>query len=197
MYDVNDRMNEILTRAQHSVGKRIPVASSTKMLDRSLRQRRKNLLGSHITLWSLLEKENAISDEDIDIFASYLARQTLQFWRPRGKDAETFCYRFYRLSLFALLSGSVQESIDDLIQLSGALVRSKQVFQIAMEDMLPPRLFSELLHFLEDAEEEFFVPFLEPHFEDAVLYTVASFLGTLAVPGEKHNTRESEGQNSV
>ena len=91
--------------------------------------------------------------------------------------------------MFALLNGAIRECADDIIQLSGALVRSKQVFRIAMEDLLPPSLFGELFHFLDDSDDDFFTP----HFEDAVVYTVASFLGTLSTSGTTSITQESEG----
>lgn len=189
MYDSNDRTNEFIARAQAQMRRSWPGVTTPQMLDRELRRRRKNYLCSHISVWSLVEKGGVVANEDVDALADCFVRRTLLFWNRTGEDAESYCYHFYHLTLFGLLSGEIRECIDDLIQLSGALVRSREVFRIAMQDIVPPEMFAELFHFVEDYDDDFYTP----HFEDAVLYAVASFLGTLKIPGTHTNDVENEG----
>lgn len=188
-YEANDRLSEILTRAHSHIGRRTPVAGSPHMLERELRHRRKLYLGSHVPLFGLLEKDDVVYDEDIETLSHYLAEQTLLFWMHKDEEARKFCYHFYHLSLFALLSGAIQECADDIIQLSESLVRSKTAVRIVLEDLLPPNLFSELYHFLYETNEDYFTV----HFSDSVFYAVAAFLGALATRGETSTTQESEG----
>ena len=188
---VYERVGEILARARVQSSRRTPVAGSSRILEQELRKRRKNYLGSHITLWSLLETEGVVDDATIDALAHHLSKQTLLFWRYKDEAAEDFCYHFYRLSMFALLSGVIRECVDDIIQLSSVLVRSKEVFRIAQQDLLPPRMFAELFDFLENSDAAFYTP----HFEDAVLFTIASFLGVLTEPKSSPQSIESEDRN--
>ncbi len=182
------KISEILTCARSQIRMPAPTVSAPKILEKELRRRRKHYLGSYISLRNILEDSGGVNNEVVDALSQHLAKQTLLYWCYNDNDAESFCYHFYRLTMFALLSGEVRECVDDIIQICSAMVRSKEVFQIVEQDMLPPEMFSELFSFLEDSCDEYFTM----HFEDAVLFTIASFLGVLANPGASSATDNGE-----
>lgn len=179
--DTYDKLHNILARRDFYVRRGAPVAHSAAEIEKELRRRRKLYLGSHVSLRTLLEVDDCVDDEAIDALAHHLSDQTIPYWHHRDDEAKRFCYQFYRLALFGLLYGGVRECADDIIQLCSALVRSRAVFRIAEQELLPPHMFGELFEFLEDADDAYFTV----HFEDAVLYAVASFMGAI----ERENTR--------
>ena len=189
VYDEQEKLDEILSRVQAQVDRRTPAARSPHILERELRSRRKSYLGSHISLRSLLAADGVVDDVSVDVLANHLTQLTLQFWRYKDEAAEVFCYRFYRLSIFVLMCDEIRECVDDIIQICGALVRSKEVFRIAVKDLVQPERYPELFRFLEDSEEAF----LSPHFEDSVLYAIASFLGALS--GVRNNAQYTESED--
>ena len=188
-YESHNRINDILTRARSRVIRSAPVAHSRQEIEQELYRRRKNYLGSDIPLKYLLETNGVVEDRDIDALAHYLSEQTQQFWNRKDAEAKDFCYRFYRLSMFALRYGNIRECVDDIFQLCQAMLRSREVFRYAEEDLLPPKMFCELYEFLDDADDTYFTP----HFEDAVLFAIASLLGALDEAGRDTELNESEG----
>lgn len=183
-------INEIMERVRSQKQGRFPTASSSAQLEQALRARRKIYLGSHIHLRSLLETDGVVEDEAIDVLAGYLSQKALLYWNHKSADAQNFSYRFFRITIFALLRGEIRECVDDIIQMCSAMIRSRDVYRIVEQDLLPVEMFGELFEFLEESDDAFF----SPDFEDSVLFAIATLLRTLREPSASREDDESEDE---
>lgn len=166
-------------QAQLQNRSKAPDYLSVSSVRTEIRTRRKHILGSYISVRTLICDSKTISDAYVEDLSRFLAGRTIRLWVNKGADAENFCYRFYVLALYALASGNVgDESIDDIIQLAECLVRSKDIFITVMRNLLPTDMISELFSFVESDE----CSCVTATFEDAVLGAVAVLLGVLADP---------------
>lgn len=144
-----------------------------------IRERRKHILGSHISLFPFVCNGTEINETYVEELSISLADRTVCFWGKRTAEATSFCRRFYILAFYALASGEVgDESIDDVIQLAECLVRSRDVFVTVLRSLLPVDMVSELFNFVEAYDDSYF----SATFEDAVLGAIAVLLGVLADP---------------
>ncbi len=156
-----------------------PFSDSLSDIRKELRQRRKRFLGSHVSVCEMVKRDGIIDESLIQSLCEFLTERTVPFWDNKHKDAKTFCFRFYELSVYSLLYGNLSvECIDDIIQLAECLVRSRKVFKIALKEMLPSNMIGELFDFTESYNDIFFTS----SFEDAVLGSISVFLGVLSDP---------------
>lgn len=175
----NKIVAEAINRARSLSKRGSPFADKLSSVQQELRNRRKQFLGSYVPARELLLSDAGINDASIDALSRYLSAKTLAFWNVKGEDTEEFCFRFYRLALYALTGGKVAcECIDDILRLSECLVRSRDVFVIAMKEMLPANMIGELYDFTESYSDEYY----SVSFEDATLGGVCVFLGVLEDP---------------
>lgn len=174
----DDLISQMMQRVRRQTRRNSAFSDSLSDVQKELRTRRKFFLGSHVSLRMLVcaGDNNGIDESAVDALSNYLAGRSAYFWKPQNANAETFLFRFYRLAITAIGGGNVgQESIDDLLQLATALVRSRRVFMIAMEDMLPAGMKEELVDFVENTDELYF----GYGAEDAILGGLCVFLGVL------------------
>lgn len=160
---------------------------------KELRQRRKTFLGSYRSLKEIVSISGKVNEEYIKQFCNFLSYRTSLLWSDKIFDAETFCHRFFTLSVHALAFNDLaDECIDDVIQLAECFVRSKSVFVTVMEQLLAPEMISELHDFVNEYDEEIFTPY----FEDAVLGAVAIYTGTLKEPIVNADKQKLKEQNN-
>ena len=146
---------------------------------KEMRQRRKHLIGSYISLERIVCSNEGFDETAAEELSKYLAERTVCFWTRQDPGAWRFCYRYYLLAISALAGGEVgEESVDDIIQLAECLVRSRETYIIVMKDLLPSDMIGELFDFTESYDDAFF----SAAFEDAVMGAVAVFLGSLSDP---------------
>ena len=154
-----------------------------------LRLRRKNLIGSYISLEEIVGQGDAISEPLVEELSEYLAQRTVTLWPQQSAINVPLYKSFYSLAITAVASGKVgNESVDDIIQLAECLVRSRDIFTDVMRNLLPLDRIGELFRFVSAEESCFAVGF-----EDAVLGSVAIFLGALEDPITDTETDTSEG----
>lgn len=157
------------------------------MVNRELRTRRKNFLGSHFSLRSLVYDDNGFNYSAVVELSRYLSKRTAHFWNLDHSEAETFCFRFYVLAITAITHELIaQECVDDILQFAHCLTGSKQTFSVVMKDMLPTNFDNELQEFLSDYPDSFY----NSTFEDGVLGAVCVLLGVIDDPV----TAERSGQ---
>ena len=158
---------------------RNPFTDNLSEIRKELRQRRKNFLGSYISIKPFIETNGTYDEEKAEHFYQYLANRTAYLWEKQDVESLTFCLRFYKIATACLRFADISnECVDDVIQLAECLVRSRRVFVIAGKDMLPFEMISELFDFTESYDESFFLA----SFEDAVLGAIAILLGALTDP---------------
>ena len=160
-----------------------PFSDSLSDVRKELRQRRKRFLGSYVPVCNMVKKDGIVDETLVHSLCELLAERTVYFWDNKPEEAQIFCVRFYKLAIYSLLCEKLStECIDDIIQLAECLVRSRKIFKIALKDMLPSNLIGELFDFTESYDESFFTS----TFEDAVLGSIAVFLGVLSDPTKKY-----------
>jgi len=184
-----ERTSEIITNARLYAQRDVPAAKSKQQLKTEIYRRRQLYLGSDVSLRDILADGGDVSNESIEAFSGYMADRTVLFWRHNDEQARNFCYEFYRISLHALLSGMVRECVDDLIRLSGVLIRARRAYSTTVMCYLPADMVVDVLKFLDSGKESY----LSVHFEDAVLYAVASLLGALNQTGSLSAERRMVG----
>lgn len=177
---LREPLDELLQAARQQRRNRPPIADKLSSVQRELRQRRQALLGSYISARDLFVDENGPNKEAIQVLSKYLANRTVCFWTNKPVDAETVCFRFYRLVFHALCSGQLgRECVDDIFQFSDILVRNRRAFLIAMKDLLPVDMVGELFDFMDSTAQP---NFFSPYWGDAVLAGISVFLGVLTDP---------------
>lgn len=173
-----DKSLELVEKARGQI-RRMSSFEDISSIRKEIRQRRKHLIGSYISLERIVLSNEGLNEAATEELSKYLAERTVCFWNQQDPDAWHFCYRYYRLAISALASGGVgEESVDDIIQLAECLVRSRETYIIVMKGLLPADMIGELFDFTESYEDAFF----SASFEDAVLGAVAVFLGSLSAP---------------
>lgn len=173
--------NELVVQAINKINNKTkrtsPFSNNLASVQQELRQRRKQFLCTYVPTREFMLSASGFDEETAEAVSDYLASQTIFFWNNRPEEAEEFCFRFYRLSLYALASGNiVGECIDDILRLAECLVRSRRVFMIALKEMVPAKMYGELYDFAEFYGAEYY----KPAFEDAVLGGICAFLGVIA-----------------
>ena len=150
---------------------------SVSSIRSELRARRKHVIGSYVSVKTLVCTGVEINDESVAELSELLAEKTAFLWGNKKADAEQFCNRFYTLSFYALAGGGVgDESIDDVIQLAECLVRSRDIFISVAKTLVPKNMVSELFRFVESYNDSYF----STDFEDAVLGGISWLLGSLS-----------------
>lgn len=153
--------------------------ATLSILQMELRKQRKHLLGSHISLRSLVYDKGDVSDELVDKLCDVLSDNTLLFWKQTDETAREFCYRYYKIVVSSIAYGRIRgESIDDIIRLAECLVDSREIFEIVMKQLLPENKIGEMFSFVESYDDSMFAP----AFAEAVLAAVSVFLGALEKP---------------
>lgn len=148
-------------------------------VQKELRERRQEFLGSHLLLSTLVYENNVFSKEAVDELSDYLANRTARLWALKHPDAEEFCFRFYVLAItFITYPLLARACVDNIIQLASCLVRSRTVFMVAAKGMIPEDMWGELYDFVEAYDDNFY----GPSFEDAVLGAVCVLLGVIEDP---------------
>ena len=156
-----------------------PIYKTPVELSSELRERRKRLLGSYISLQNLVCANGSIIESTARELRDYLAEKTILFWKDNHPDKNTFCQQFYELAIYAIAGGNVgQESVDDIIRLAECLVHSRQVFVIVMKKLLLQDMIGNMFGFVDSCDDQTF----SPDFEDAVLAAVSVLLGVLQDP---------------
>ncbi len=169
---------ELVRKARGQIRRMISF-EDVSSIRKEMRQRRKHLIGSYISLERIVCNNEELDEPTAEELSKYLAERTVFFWNRQDPDAWHFCYRYYKLAISALASGGVgEESVDDIIQLAECLVRSRETYIIVMKGLLPADMIGELFDFTESYEDAFF----SASFEDAVMGAVAVFLGSLGDP---------------
>ena len=155
------------------------IANELYQLQSYLREKRKTIIGSHISLQEIICTNGVIDTEKTETLNAYLTSRTLCFWKDPLENKAQFCSQFYTLALYAVGGGMIGgESVDDLIQLANCLIHSRLVFVEVVKECLPADRIGELFEFIEVYEE----PYFTPYFEDGVLGAVSVFLGVLSDP---------------
>lgn len=161
-------------------------------LQTELRTQRKHLLGSYASLRALIFKNSIDSiDEErrIHELCDVLSQNTIIFWNHTDEKAIEFCYRFYDIVIRSIVYGRIGgESLDDIIRLAECLVRSTEVFEIVIKQLLPQDRIGDLFHFTEEYEASYYAHY----FSDAVLGAVALYLGALERPDASDEHSEAE-----
>ena len=171
-------LNQLMEYARRKIG-RSNSYDSLSILRDELRQRRKRMLGSYISLERMLCRGRKLQESAAAELCNYLAERTVLFWNKQDPEDFRFSQRFYNLAVYALTSGEVgNESIDDVIQLAECLVRSRDTFITVMKSLLPGDMIGELFDFTDSYDDTFYTA----NFEDAVMGAVSVFLGTLRDP---------------
>ena len=179
MKTANELVAKAINKINNKTKRTSPFSDNLSSVQQELRQRRKQFLGSCVPAREFMLSASGFDEEMAEAVSSYLASRTIFFWNNQLEEAEEFCFRFYRLSLYALASGNiVGECIDDILRLAECLVRSRRVFMIALKEMVPTEMHGELYDFAEFYSAEYY----EPTFEDAVLGGICVFLGVLTDP---------------
>lgn len=174
----------LLSKARTGSTRARPRIDTLSRLRTLLRQQRKRVIGSHISLAVLIGEGSDIREDGVTALSEYLSHRSLLLWSGQNKPQPEFFEQFYSLAIRMVASGKLgDESIDDIIQLAECIVRSKDIFVAVAKDLLPKDRISDLFAFIDQYGESYFTA----HFEDAVLGAVAVFLGTLADPARKEN----------
>lgn len=178
-YHSGKTIQELITHARFRQRRGSPVFQDLYAVREELRERRKQLLGSYISLERLIRNGASLDENAIEVLSEYLASRTLSLL-PKGTFIlDDLCYRFYRLAIYAIGSGDVgNETVDDIIQLAECLVRSQDIFITVTRNLLPPDMIGELFDFVESNDTTIFTS----NFEDAVTGAIAVFLGALEDP---------------
>ncbi len=156
-------------------------------IQKELRERRKSFLGSYVSIRALVKEDSKVSDDSIQSLSQYLAKRTVALWNNAPYDAEMFSFRYYRIAINCLTYEIVEdECVDDIIQLAGCLVRSRKIFTMVGEKMLPYNMIGELFDFAESYDDVYF----QIAFEDAVLGAISVLLGVLVDPIEDNIINE-------
>lgn len=182
MEQIQEKVNcmpELLQRIKRINRHPAPIYKELHAIKTQLRYRRQTLLGSHISLISLVSDENGVKEETVQELAAYLSDKTVLFWDKKGKDGADFCRRFYLLAILALTGGNVGgETVDDILVVAETLVRTKDIFITVLKDLLPQDRIGELFDFTDSYDEAM----LSASFEAAVLGALSVFLGVLEDP---------------
>lgn len=180
--DLTFTSNDVITQLRNSVCRqnRRPFSfDNIASIRNELRQRRKHLIGSFVSLEELLAANNKVNEIEAAALIAYLASRTAHLWNRTDELGQQFCSKFYSLAIYALCSGKVgNESIDDVIQLAECLVRSRETFVTVMSSLLP----KDMIAMMFDLTDSFDSSYFNPTFEDAVLGAVSVFLGVLNDP---------------
>ena len=175
----NDIVMQTIVKVRTMAKRTSTFSDKLSAVQQELRQRRKQFLGTYLPVREFVLSGSDLDEEIVEALSDYLARQTISFWNNQTEDAESFCFRFYRLAFYALASGKVsRECVDDILRLAECLVRSREVFIIAMKEMLPSDMIGELYDFTESYNDEFYTVTLE----EAVLGGICVLLGVLSSP---------------
>ena len=133
----------------------------------------------------------AYDEHAVEELSRYLGEKTVCFLPSKHPDAETLCFRFYKLTIPAMTYYAVEdECVDDLVQCAHCLIGSKKTFSIVLERMLPPDLLKDLPGFLNECSNEF----LNSRFEDAVLGAICVLLGIIKDPTTLERNEKVEEQ---
>ena len=180
--DLTFTSNDVITQLRNSVCRqnRRPFSfDNIASIRNELRQRRKHLIGSFVSLEELLTANNKVNEIEAEALTAYLASRTAYLWNRTDEFGQQFCSKFYSLAIYALCSGKVgDESIDDVIQLAECLVRSRETFVTVMSSLLPEDMIATMFDLTDSFDSSYF----NPTFEDAVLGAVSVFLGVLNDP---------------
>ena len=186
-------MGSIIAKARQANRHTSARIKTLPSLRTELRVRRQEVIGSYISLSSLVYGPDGVQDTFATALADYLARLSGSFWPGSDCPSKDFFLRFYDLAIHMIAGGGVgNETVDDIIQLAECLARSKDIFIVVAKDLLPPNMIGDLFDFT-DRYDEFFVARLE----DAVLGAVSVFLGTLKEPEGLFATNGKEGDRHV
>jgi len=154
-----------------------------------LRQRRKSFLGSSQSLCEIVCVDGQVDDGRVSKLSTFLAARCLSFWSKKDDRAARFCFQFFYLAICSIAGGNVgDESIDDIIQLAEALVRSREVFCIVVKELVPADMVGEMFDLTESYDDSFYTS----TFEDAVLGAVSVYLGMLKDPIEQSDNGTDE-----
>lgn len=188
VHDAETILPQLIRWARTRTRRSAPFAEKLSPIQKELRLRRQQFLGSYLPVRELVFSKSGVDDYTIEELSHYLASRSVLCWSFRDEDAEKFCHRFYRLAFYALSGGKVSGAcIDDILHLVDCLVRSRKVFVVAMKDMLPQDMIGELFDFIDTADEIYFNAALA----DAILGGISVFLGVLKDPisiGEETKT---------
>ena len=186
-------IQDLISLARRQQKRRGPVFEDLHTIRSELRERRKQFLGSYISLECLVRSGSSLDENAVKELSQYLGTRTPPLLHRELALPESLCCRFYRLAIYAIGGGGVgNESVDDIIQMAECLVRSQDVFISVMKNLLPPDMIGELFDFTESYDVSCFTS----NFEDAVMGAVAVFLGALKDPvaSVEHN-RGEEGED--
>lgn len=182
--DSRDSVSQIIHHVRTLTRRQAPFSDKLKDVTAELRTRRKQFLGSYVSIRRSVLSGAEIDDDIVSQLSEYLASRTVYYWYHKSEEAERFCFRFYRLTFYALASGKVSgECVDDILRLAEVLDTSIRVFVVAMQDMLPEDMVGELFDFTETSDKAFLS---SSTFSEAVLGGICSFLGVLPDPLCEH-----------
>lgn len=172
-------MQDLIVQARKQTGRKVPIAKELHYIRVQLRERRKQFLGSYVSLGELIAGGHKPDEQMVEKISDYLAARTAVLWTAHLPEEYEFCHQFYELAIYATCGGGVGgESIDDIIQLASCLVRSKEVYVDVMRGLLPKDMIAAMFRFIEEYPAEYY----HTAFEDAVMGAISVFLGALADP---------------
>lgn len=159
-----------------------------------LRKRRMALLGSSVSLPSIIQQDGVSDDEAIVIFSDYLADLTAHFWGKHNVVYGRFCRQFYILAIRAIINPELStQCLDDLIHLASLLTHEpSSVFISVMKDLLPEDWHGLLFRFTDSMNTNELRNNLTASFEDAVLAAISVCLGVLEDPFSEEDDLSSE-----
>ena len=177
----NDKLQEVREHNRFDGG--------LKEVQRELRNRRKNFLGSHLSLRSLVYTDGQFNSQAVEELSRYMSIRVAHFWRFSHPDIEDFCFRFFVLTITAITYKRIaNECVDDILQFANCLVNSRLAFTFVMEKPLPGEMMSDVHEFVNAYPEDFY----KPSFVDAVLGAVCVLLGVIADPVPTERSSENE-----
>ena len=150
-----------------------------------IRERRKQEIGSDMSLVKLIRENNKPNHEYIAKMGQELTKYSLLFLRDCGihpdcenhMDFEEFFSDFYRYALYMYSTDSIgDESIDDLILLARTYQRNPETFRVVVENDLPIDLLDEFQDWIGYFGD---YPQAPQCFEDIVTAAVATYVGMM------------------
>lgn len=143
-----------------------------------LRSRRKSILGTSVSLCSLVFQDGKLDPELVEILEDHLASSANIIWNNQDTRADQFTHLFFRLSIIAITEADLRdECLDDLIHLGTLLTHDKSLFENVMRSLLA----REHLPLLYSLTEDFPDSFYSGAFEHAVFSSIAVFSGALNI----------------
>ena len=170
---------QTVEKARCLSGRKSPFATKVSDVKAELRVRRKLFLGSDVLLADLFCAEDIPDEKAIVELSRYLSSRTVLFLKEPEADEEEFYFRFYQLSLYALLrKGLVGSCVDDILYLADILASSYSLWLQASKVLLPEDMVGEMFDFIETYNY-----FCDAYrFTDAVLIGLCVLLGVLEDP---------------